>query len=162
MTLSASKLKTELESLGPTASEATARARLAAAWTTYFYDASVAGAPCAGGTLDSAQGAMEAAMTGMSAAGAGPAKIQAGVVAFWSDVAPRGATVWSGTVPPFTPPTTLTGLSAALLAAFSANQGASKSLSEAAEAVADVLHNNGGLGGLATVPGPPPVATPIL
>lgn len=160
--LSASKLKTELENLTPTGDEALARSRFAAAWTTYFYDASVAGAPCAEGTLASAQAAMETALAGMSVTGAGAAKLQAGVVAFWDDVAPRGATVWSGTIAPWTPPTTLTGISAALQAAFSANQGASLSLSEAADAIANVLHNSGGLGGLATLPGAPPVATPIL
>jgi len=71
MTLSASKLKTELESLGPTGSEATARARLAAAWTTYFYEAGVAGTPCAEGTLASAQAGMEGALVGMSTTGQG-------------------------------------------------------------------------------------------
>jgi len=103
MTLSASKLKTELESLGPTGSEATARARLAAAWTTYFYEAGVAGTPCAEGTLASAQAGMEGALVGMSTTGQGAVQIQAGVTAFWSQVALQGATVWPGTLAPYTP-----------------------------------------------------------
>lgn len=160
--LVASNLKTELENLTPTDSEPAAVATLADAWTSYFYGASVAGTPCAAGSLDPAKAAMVSSLTGMSVSGQGPGKLQDGLVAFWSQVASLGATVWPGTIAPFTPPPGLSGVAAALLVAFSANQEGNKTLSEAAQAVSDLLHSGAGLGGVATMPGSPPVPTPIL
>jgi hypothetical protein len=160
--LTQSTLKTELENLTPTGDEALARSRFSAAWATYFSQAGIAGTPCAEGSLTSAQSAMEAAMVGVSGSGQGATKIQAGVVAFWGQVALQGATIWPGTIAPYTPPPTLSSLAGLLLTVFSANCGGSKSLGEAVEEVATVLHNNGGLGGTGTVPGVPPVTTPTL
>jgi len=160
--LSESTLKTELEKLLPTGVEATAVSRLASAWTTYFYEAGVAGTPCAGGTLAGAQAGMEGALVGMSATGQGAAKMQAGITAFWAQVALQGATVWPGSLAPYTPPPGLSLLSAALQAIFAANLAGGKDLSDAAEALASALHTGGGLGGVATMPGVPPLPTPIL
>jgi hypothetical protein len=160
--LTESTLKTELENLTPTGDEALARSRFSAAWASYFSQAGIAGTPCAEGSLTPAQSAMETAMVGMSGSGQGATKIQAGVVAFWVQVALQGATVWPGTIAPYTPPPTLSSLTGLLLTAFSVNCTGSRSLGDSVGEMATVLHNNGGLGGSGTVPGVPPVTTPIL
>lgn len=162
MTLVKATLATELEAMVPTAFELEARERIAAAWTTYFYDASVAGTPCAPDSLVAAEAAMVAALAGMSVAGQGASKIQAAVDAFWAVVVSSGPSIWSTTIAPYTPPPTTVGIMVALQVEFASNIAAKNSLEDAVVGIAKVLHDNGGLGGIATIPGSPPVATDIL
>jgi hypothetical protein len=167
MALVQNTLANGLANMAPTSSEATAIQNFADAWDTYFQGASVAGVPCAGGTTSAAKSAMIGAMTGLSVTGA--AAMQAGVTAYWGAITPSAATVWvvpPNTVPSATPPPGLGGLSALLLAVFASNAAdPTKTISQAASAIAAVLHTNGGLGGIAVVQPPPvapPVPTPIL
>jgi len=154
-------------SMAPTPAEATAIANLSDAWATYFAGASVMGAPV--GSLAAAKSAMQGALVGMSVANAGPAKIQAGITAFWGVIVASGPTLW--VIPPNTitlvaPPPTLGAIAAALTGVFASNAAdPTKTLAQATNAIATVLHTNGGLGGIATVQPPPvapPVPTPIL
>lgn len=167
MALVSNTLASGLANMAPTNAEATAIANFADAWTTYFQGASVAGVPAAGGTLAGAKSAMIGAMTGLSVTGA--AAMQAGITAFWGVIASSFAAIWL--IPPSVvvaaiPPTTLSGIAAALAPVFAANAAdPTKTIAQATSAIATVLHTNGGLGGIATVQ-PPPVAptvpTPIL
>jgi len=162
MTLVKATLATELESMVPTASELEARQRFASAWTAYFYDASVAGTPCSPDSLIAAEAAMVAALAGMSSSGKGANKIQGAVDAFWVVVVNNGTSIWAGTIAPYTAPSTISGIGVALRSVFDANIAARKSLEDAVVSVAQVLHDSGGLGGIATMPGSPPTPTAIL
>ena len=162
MTLVKDTFATELETMIPTASELEARERFAAAWTAYFYDASVAGTPCAPLSLVAAEAAMVATLAGMSTSGQGASKVQSAVSAFWAIVVSNGASIWTGTIAPYTAPPAISGIAVALKAEFDANIAAKNSLEDAVVGVAQVLHDNGGLGGIATMPGSPPTPTPIL
>lgn len=169
MALVSSVLASGLLSMTPTVSEATAIANFANAWTSYFQGASVAGTPATAGTLNGAKSALQSALVGMSATGAGPAKIQAGIIAFWNTVVASATSIWiipPNTITLVTAPPTLGGLAAALTSVFASNAAdPTKTLAQATNAIASVLHSNGGLGGIATVQPPPvapPVPTPIL
>jgi len=167
MALVSSVLASGLLAMVPTPVEATAITNFTNAWATYFAGASVTGVPV--GSLAAAKSAMQGALVGMSLANAGAAKIQAGITAFWGVIVTSGPTLWVLTpsvITVVTPPPTLGGIAAALTAVFASNAAdPTKTLAQATNAIAIVLHNNGGLGGIATVQ-PPPVApsvpTPIL
>ncbi len=147
--------------MAPTPVEATAISNFANAWTTYFQGASVSGASI--GSLAAAKSAMQGALVGMSAPNAGAAKIQAGITAFWGVIVASGASLWVITPSIITlvaPPPTLGGIAAALSGVFASNAAdPTKTIAQATNAIATVLHTNGGLGGIATVQ-PPPVALP--
>jgi hypothetical protein len=167
MALVQSTLANGLAGLTPVSVEATAASNFANAWATYFAGASVTGVPV--GNISSAKSAFQSALSGFSVANAGPAKIQAAVIAFWGVIAPSGATLWiisPNTVTLVTPPPTMSGIAAALTSVFSANAAdPTKTLAQATSAIAAVLHANGGLGAIATVQPPPvssPIPTPIL
>jgi hypothetical protein len=169
MALSQSSLASGLTSLVPTVVEATAAAALANAWNTYFSVASVTGIPIAPAILASATSAFQSALTGMSVPGAGAAKIQAAVTAFWGSIVGAAAAAWiiaPSVVTLVTPPTTTSGIAAALAPVFAASSAdPTKTIVQAASDIAAVLHTNGGVGGIATVQPPPiapPVPTPIL
>lgn len=167
MALVSSTLASGLLAMTPTVAEATAISNFANAWTSYFQGASVMGTPA--GSLAAAKSALQSALVGMSATGAGPAKIQAGITAFWGVIVSSGPTIWvipPNTITLVTAPPTLGGISAALSAIFASNAAdPTKTLAQATNAIATALHTNGGLGGIATVQPPPvapPVPTPIL
>jgi hypothetical protein len=165
VSLSRTKLKDELAAITPKTTEQDAIDAFALAWSRYFAGAAVAGTSAASGPLDTGIAAMKLAMVGMSASGAGPMKLQLGLVAFWGAIAPLGATMFALTapaavVPPLVPPTTLSTLSAALESTFAANAAASLSLADSADALATVLHASAGLGGFASVLVPPGPAAP--
>lgn len=162
MTLSQSALADGLETLTPTQSEATGIQRFTDAFRTYFEGATVDGIVAVPATLVAPANAMAAAMVGVSASGAGAAKIQAGIVAFWASVAAAAATVWPGHGPVVisaTVPPGLAGLAAALTTVFAANVTARASLADASAAIAAVIHPLQ-LGGIAAV-GPPAATFPI-
>lgn len=149
----------------PTASEASAIAAFADAWTAYFAGASVQGIAAVPAPLEAAKSAMQGAMVGMSQDSQGPQKIQDGVTAFWNTVAGSAPTIWlpvPNTVVPgaLVPPPGLSGIASALQAVFSSNMAANHPLATAMSNVATSLHSNGGLGGTVTVQ-PPPTAPPV-
>ncbi len=165
MPLVQATLASELLALEPVGDEAGAIDNLAGAWENYFAGASVLGIPTTGGALAGATTAMKGALVGMSVAGAGAAKLQAGIVAFWAVVAVSAATIWATVPPPLsaTPPPGLGGIAAALTPVFVSNAAGSLSLADSANAVAAVLHPLQ-LGGIALLPIPPagPGPQPIL
>jgi hypothetical protein len=155
MAMTSTKLGNELAALTPTNSEATAVSRLATAWNNYFLDSTVLGAAAVPAALVAAKAAMQAALVGLSTGGA--AAIQAGIIAYWGVVVTVAPTIWIS-VPPVTAatvPPTLSGIAAALTPVFASNTSGSKSLVDSMNAIAAVLHPNGGLGGIATLSGPP-------
>ncbi len=163
MPLVQATLGAELGALAPVETELEAIDNFAAAFETYFADASVTGLPTTPGTLTPATAAMKGAMTGMSVAGA--AAIQAGITAFWGVVAASGLLIWPSTMPPIasiTPPPGLAGISAALAGVFTANTAGKLDLVASANAIAGAIHPTQ-LGGLALITPPPPGMTqPIL
>ncbi len=143
MALAAATLKTGLAAMAPTMSEATAINNFVSAWNTYFSAASAGGVvPVTPGSLTPALGLMQTALSGMSASGAGAAKIQAGILAFWGGVASAAAAIWptATTINPPTGPAGVTGLASALTSVFSANQSGNLSLNDAAQAIATAIH----------------------
>jgi hypothetical protein len=158
LTLSAATLESELASLVPTSSEATAINRLVSAWQAYFGEATVSGAPLVPASISGGLSAMAAAMVGLSAPGAAAGKIAAGASAFWSTQAGLATTMWVTApvvlVPPIVPPPGLASLSSALAAVFAAGP---YDLDEALNQIASAWHaaSTG-----ATVPGSVPPAPP--
>jgi hypothetical protein len=168
VTLLATTLATELETLTPTGSEATAISRLVDAWEVYWGGATVNGIAATPGSFSAGLSAMAGALVGLSAPNAGAAKIAAGVSAFWSAVAPLATAIWITApivlVPPIVPPPTLGALSAALSAVFASNTSSGLTLAQACQQIASVMHTNGGIGALVpgSVPPTPPAPLPIL
>lgn len=167
MALVSSTLASGLAALVPTPVEATAITNFCNAWATYFAGASITGIPV--GSLAAAKSAMQGALSGLSAPNAGAAAIQSGVTAFWGVIVSSGAGLWvlaPSVITLIAPPPTLGGIAAALSSVFASNAAdPTKTLAQATNAIATVLHTNGGLGGIATVQPPPvapPVPTPIL
>lgn len=180
MPLTAATLADGLKALTPTDNEGDAIAAFSAAWAAYFYESAVLGisplppdpgdpeaeppVPPTPGALDNAIAALEGALVGMSADGAGAAKLQAGVVAFWGVVATAAATIWT-MVPPVPPPTAatppagITGIAAALVPVFASNTSGSVDLDTSATNIANVIHPLN-LGGIAVIPPPPPPTNP--
>lgn len=154
--MTAAKLKTELQNLTPTGTEAAAASTLATGWDTYFADSASNGVPYSG--APGPKSAMQSALSGMSASGAGAAKIQAAVTAYWTAIVGAPAVAFPGATL-VTPPATLSTIAAALAPVFASNVSGGVSLSTAAQNVANALHPLN-LGGTATFPGP--VVAPIL
>lgn len=169
MALSSPTLASGLTALLPTTSESDAIGRIVDAWEAYFDQSQLGLVTAVHGSYAAALSAMRSAMAGLSAANAGATKIQAGLIAFWTTVAPLAATVWPQTpppvtTPPATPPPTLSGVAAALQAQWTVDIAAQASLSTGASNTAAILHTNAGLGGICVITTPPATAvpTPIL
>lgn len=165
MPLSEATLSSELQAIPLSDNEPDSIDYLTTAFTNYFYDASVAGIPCASGSLDAAASAMAGALTGMSAPGAGAASLQAGCLAFWNAVVLAAPTIWV-TVPPVilaVLPPGVAGLAAALAPVFTANTAGELDVAASCDAIAAAWHVTN-IGGTATqqLPPAPPVVVPIL
>jgi len=161
MALLAATLGTQLANMTPQDTEAAAISNLATAFDTYFQGATVAGIPVTPGSTAGAKAAMSGALVGISAPGAGAAKIQAGIIAYWGAVVPAAVTIWV-TVPPIisaTPPPGLAGIAAAITPVFASNQAGDLPLATAANNVANAIHPTQ-LGGIAVIGPPPPGGTP--
>ena len=163
--LTQAKLGTELANMAPEEEESNAINNLAGAWEKYFELATVTGVSIVPGSLASALSAMKAVLVGISVDGAGAAKFQAGIQAFWTTVVASSPTIWI-TAPPLisaTPPPSLGTIAAALQPVFDSNKTGKLALPAAANAIAAVLHPIQ-LGGLAVLGPPPPGGTsmPIL
>lgn len=152
----ASTLATELEKMTPTLDELVAASRLASAYEVFALDASAGGVPILPSGPAAGKAAMEPLLVGMSAPGAAAAIIAAAITAFWVAAATPASFPGSTAVTP--PPNA--GLSGSLAAAFAANIAAALSLKDAALVVATAMHTEAIIGGLVTLPSPPPV--PIL
>lgn len=167
MALTSSTLSTALQTMTPTASEATARQRFADAFETYFLGAAVNGAPLVGSSISAGLSALASALVGMSATGAGPAKLAAGVNAFWTAQLSLATSMWITApvvlVPPIVAPAGLAGLSAALTSTFNSNRAGGLTLAQACDAIAAVIHTacSGGVVP-GSVPPAPPAPLPIL
>jgi hypothetical protein len=156
-------LASGIETMTPTSDEQSAIAAFANAWSGYFAGSTVSGVPAVPGSFDPALAAMRGAMVGMSKDNAGALAIQAGITAFWGAIAALPATIWplapaivlAATVPP----TTLSLISTALVGAFATNAASGLSLHDAANAIALLLHNDGGVG--ATVTGATSAGSPV-
>ncbi len=168
MPLNLDTLANGLAEMTPTTVEQIARVRLTSAWRVYFAGSTVAGAPAVPAAFEPAVQAFSAALVGMSSSGAAVAVLAAAFGQFWTTLAPLATTVWITApivlVPPVTPPPGLAGLSASLSAVFSANLAGRRSLADAAQALAGVLHSGAGLGAivLGSVPPAPPAPLPVL
>lgn len=155
MAMSQSMLSTQLQNMVPVNNEPAAITNFVNAWKTYFA-ASAAGAASYVSSPAHAS-AMSAAMVGMSAPGAGAAKIQAGIIAWWASVVATGPATYPGSTV-VVAPTLITGIAALLTPVFASNTSGSLSLAAACNAIAAVLHVNN-LGGTATIA---TVVTPIV
>lgn len=164
MTLSQSTLKSQIEAAlnSLTGDSAPSAERTQAeAFGEYFKEATFAGAPVSGSAVDGAVSAMAAAMTftGVTEPSVGAAVLAAGYAAFWATLVATPANFWaSATV--ITPPPGLAGLADALEAMFPANNQEGVTVSDAAQAMAIILHASAGLGGIAQPPSP--TGVPIL
>lgn len=79
---------------------------MAGAFTDFFSDATVVGAPAVLATLVAPSGPedqMRAALVGISAPNAGAAKLQAGMTAYWTAAMLVAPTVWPTAAPPIVP-----------------------------------------------------------
>lgn len=151
-------LKDEFVTMDLYSDEASAIDAWATAWSNYFSDAETNGIPIQAAALPTAKAAMVAAMVGLSSSGAGAAKIQAGIQAWWSAIVSSPAAFWPGCTG-ITPPPGVSSIAAALGSVFASNTSGALSEEDAYNAVAGVLHPNN-LGGLAAFPGP--LSFPIL
>ncbi len=98
MAMTQAVLSTELQSLGPAASEAVAIANLTSAYATYCEDAQAL-SPILSTGIDLGIAALELALVGMEAPGASAAKIASGLDAFWVAVALGLLTSFAGALP---------------------------------------------------------------
>ena len=161
MALSASVLSTELQSMTPTGSEATAIARLSSAFDVYFRQATVNGVPLVPAAISPGLAAMQAALVGMNLSGAGAAKLAAGVAAFWTAQLGLATSLWITApivlVPPIVAPAALSGLSAALSSVFASNVSGGLSAAACCDAIAAAIHTacTGAVVQGSTPPAPP-------
>lgn len=161
MTLSASKLATELEAMVPADSENTGINNFATAFENYFYESTCGGSSVTNNSLTACTAALKSAMVGVSSSGA--SGISAGISAFWGVVAGSAALIWV-TAPVLvaaTPPPGLSGLTAAITTAGNTNISNKNSLEDSALVMANAIHHLM-LGGLGTIVTPPGGTLPIL
>jgi len=160
MVLLANKLATELEAMAPVATEVEGIDNFATAFENYFADSVVTAIPANPNSLTNSTSALKAAMPGANVDAA--AAIQAGIIAFWGQVAVDFVLIWT-TAPVLiavVPPTGLGGIAAALNPVFVSNKDAALGLPAAAAQIAVALHPIQ-LGGIATLGPPPPSGTPV-
>ncbi len=159
MPLMPNKLASEMEKMPLTEDELESAQKFADAFTAYFYEATGAGIPVAPGSLSAATKAMVSALSGMSKAG--EVAMQSGIVAFWGVICGATPSIFSGTIPPCTPPPTLSGIGDTLTSVFTANTSGKLDKKQSMLTIATAIHTNN-LGGITTLPGAPPVPGPIL
>jgi len=130
------------------------------AWMEYISQALGGGIPAKYKALAGPRKAMESALIGMSVPNAGPGKIQAGIVAFWSSMVGATAAVFPGTIPPLTPPPGIGGIGSAIRSIASSNTAGNLTKYQAYLNLANAIHPQN-LGGKVTLPGSPPTVAPI-
>jgi len=157
MALLIATLKAELVTIASAhpADEAAAITAWGDALGVYWAGATANGIPIVGSFVTAGVTAAKAAMTGLSTTGF--VALQTGVVAGWAAMAlPAAFTTNTAAIPP----TSITGLAAALQTVGDANTAGDKSIADACQALADVWQPLTITGGTATFPGP--VVFPIL
>jgi hypothetical protein len=162
MSLSQSKLATELESMTPTMDTDDSADNFVGAWEQYFLDSTVGGATVEDGTISPALESMRAAF--IASIEAGPAAIGNSIAAFWTALSGIAATVWitAPVLASVTPPPNLASITAACAAAGTANIAGSLSLVDSCESMAEAIHINN-IGGIAIdTTAPTPASIPVL
>lgn len=150
MPLLAAKLAAELEKIEPSDDEAVIAQGWADAFFTYIVDMTGAGIPCVPSIITPLKPVMVATMQGMSVPGLAPLKIQNAITAVWGLLAPQTTALFAGTVPPLTPPTGNSGITAAMLAVAPVNVLGQLSKKDSMRALAEAIHSTQILGGLVT------------
>lgn len=150
------KLTDGLKLLALYGDEASAVTALVDAFLYYFADMESGGIPVVPAGVEATQAAFAGALSGMSASGAGAAKIQAALQAFWAALVP--AVCWPGALA-IVPPPGLSGVASGLSGVFASVVSANKTKDEAASLVAGVIHP-AMAGGVVNFPPPPGGAGP--
>jgi hypothetical protein len=162
MPLVSAKLASELGKIELFGSDPEAAAAWANAWFAYLTDVTGAGIPAAKPALLGLKSLMITTMLGMSAPDVGPQKIQDGIVAVWTAMVPMTSTIFSGTIPPLTPPPGMNQVAAAIRAITPTNTAPGITKEVAYRNLANAIHPLMVAGGLVTLPGTPPITGPIL
>lgn len=140
MVMSAATLASNFDAMALASTEAAAITAWAQAYTDY-----VAQARCGAVNVNvlainaAPKSALAAALVGMSASGAGAAKMQAGLVAFWAAIVGTRAICFPG-ASFATPPPGTAGLAAALASTFAANAAPGVTKTAALASIASVFH----------------------
>lgn len=167
MPMASATLASGLSGMSPVDNEAGAISNFVSAWDSYFAQSQVGAVVATPGSYAAGLTAMQSSMAGLSTSGNAATAIQAGVIAFWSTIAALATTIWITApivlVPPIVPPPGLSGIGAALQAAFTSNTSGSASLADSANAIATAIHA-ANLGALVpgSTPPAPPAPLPIL
>jgi hypothetical protein len=159
MSMALAKMEDELIALGLYGDEPSAIEAWADAYHNFMLDAECNAIPAMPSPMDTCKTAMGLAMTGLSVTGA--VAIQAGIAAYWNAMVPLTSGIFVSSIPPMTPPPTISGISAALLPVFISNVATEANKEDAMSAIASVLFSNS-LGGSCSFPGSPPLVFPIL
>lgn len=162
MPLVSEKLANELGKMKLFGADPEAAAAWANAWFEYLADVTGGGVSVAKPSLMRLKSLMVTTMLGMSAPDAGPQKIQDGIVAVWTAMIPMTSTLFSGTIPPLTPPPGMNQVSAAIRAVSTTNTAPGITKKQAYRNIANAIHPLMVAGGLVTFPGSPPTTGPIL
>lgn len=143
MTLSVATLSTQLQTLTPTSDAASAKLAFAQAYGNYMKDAIAALIPIIDAYVDSSGVPKIAAglvLPGGGSTSSAAAAIESALFSFWFDVTVSPglyfATATAATVPP-----TLVALNTALESVMNANLSNKRSLADAADAMATVIHS---------------------
>lgn len=161
--LVADKLAGELAKINLYGSDPEAAKAWADAWFEYFSDMTAGPTgteiPVAKKPLFGLKSLMLTTMLGMSTPGLGPQKIQDGITAVWAAMVPITSTLFSGTIPPLTPPPGMTQVAAAIRSVAPTNAASGTTKHAAYRTLANTIHPLM-LGGTVTLPGP--TTGPIL
>ena len=154
MAMSQATLETELGNMGDSSSESTTITNLSNAYAVYVTDAEADPVPIEADTIVIAKAAMAGAMKGIGVTGAGPAKLLAGIVAFWASILATYALSFPTAVAMTPPPHATFAASLALMVA-----GSDQTREKAIKQIAGIMNTNATT--LGTVTFPPAVITSI-
>lgn len=162
MSLVSAKLGNELGKMRLFGADPEAAKAWADAWFEYLADVTGGGVAIAKPPLMRLKNLMVTTMLGMSAPDVGPQKIQDGIVVVWTAMVPMTSTLFSGTIPPLTPPPGMNQVAAAIRSVSKTNTAPGITKQQAYRNIANAIHPLMIAGGLVTFPGSPPTTGPIL
>ena len=151
MTMTSTKLMTELKGMGLFEDEASAINAWVDAWAEYFKGSQAGTVPFNVLSIEAPKAAMAGAMDGLSTAGA--SAIQAGITAFWGVLMATPPSYYAGATV-IAPPPGLPTISADLQLVFDNNRDTEATADAAYDAIASDLHTNNS-GGTATIAATP-------
>ena len=157
MALNVNELATLLATMPPSTKDEEVANNFANVWTTYFSKADIGGIAANPSALNISKAAMIKKLIGISIDG--PKVIQEGITAFWASIVATAPTVWitaPNVLAPVTPSLNLALIETLLKVEIAKNILGAPIFQE----IANVLHNNGGVGATATLT--PPTGTPII